>query len=55
MLNVRSQPKTINKPKSNVIGKLQNGTKVKVIGKSSNWYQIVFGKQKGWVSANYIK
>lgn len=49
-LNVRSSPEQ----KDNVIGYLQNGAKVDVFEKNSNWATIYFNSQKAYVMSSYI-
>lgn len=53
-LNVRKQPST----SSAILGKLKNGTKVEILGKTGNWYIIPYSSGtngKGYVYASYIK
>ena len=38
----------------NVIGRLSQGTKVRIAGKDGGWYHIYYGNEMGWVSADYI-
>lgn len=49
-LNVRDGASTSN----NIIGSLNNGTKVTIISKDNNWYKIKYQNGYGWVSADYI-
>lgn len=51
VLNVRSGPGTSHK----IIGHLKNGQKVRLIKKIGNWWNITYGENNGFVSANYIK
>lgn len=53
-LNVRKQPST----SATILGKLKNGTKVQILGKTGNWYIIPYSSGvngKGYVYASYIK
>ncbi len=51
-LNVRSQPST----SSDIVGKLQNGNKLTVIGElEGDWYSIETDSLKGYCSSNYIQ
>lgn len=50
VLNVRSGPGTNNK----IIGNLKNGAKVNVLEEKGEWYKIEYGKNYGYVSAQYI-
>ena len=50
VLNVRSEPRT---DRDNVIGKAENGQVFTVKGEQAGWYQIDFGGQSGWISADY--
>ena len=49
-LNVRSAPSG----SASIIGKLNHGANVTVIGESGDWYQIESGSVKGYVSKEYI-
>ena len=49
-LNVRSAPNN----SAPIIGKLNHGANVTVIGESGDWYQIESGSIKGYVSKEYI-
>lgn len=49
-LNVRKSDST----SSSVIGKLSKGTRVKIGFKRNNWYNIFYGSNGGWVSADYV-
>ncbi len=46
-LNVRSGPGT----KHDIVGKLDNGTKVEIIGETGNWYVIEHDDNRQWVNA----
>lgn len=53
-LNIRKKAST----SSSVIGKLQNGQKVEILGKTGNWYIVPCSKGtngKGYAYASYIK
>ena len=50
-LNVRSGPGLHYK----ILGRLTNGTKVQILGKSGRWYHIRFGKLIGYVYDSYIQ
>ena len=51
-LNVRSGPST----EYSIIGKLKNGTTVKVEGSSGSWYKVEYGSgSTGYVSGQYLK
>ncbi len=50
-LNVRSEPST----ESNILGKLEEGDKVKVIEENNGWSKIPFESGTAWVSSEYIK
>lgn len=47
-LNVRTSPW------GNVIGSLHDGNKVKITGKSGDWYKIDYNGQTAYVHANYV-
>lgn len=50
-LNVRSGPSTA----SAVVGSLQKGSYVMLLGKSGGWYQVQYGKNAvGYASASYV-
>ncbi|MEW9049506.1 MAG: SH3 domain-containing protein [Neobacillus sp.] len=51
LLNVRDKPST----SSSVIGKVANGTSVKIYSKQNNWLEIEFNGQRAWVSADYVQ
>lgn len=48
-LNIRSEPST----QSKVIGTLANGTVVKVLTQESDWLQISFEGETGWIHSDY--
>ena len=50
-LNVRKGPST----SFDIIGKLSGGDKVKIVGKSNNWYKIEYNGSYGYVSGAYIE
>ncbi|MFX3623613.1 MAG: SH3 domain-containing protein [Ectobacillus sp.] len=50
-LRVRSGPDT----NYSILGSLQNGQQVQVIGETSNWYKIKFGGKEGYISKRYVK
>lgn len=50
-LNVRRGPAT----SFDIIGKLSRGDKVKIVGKSNNWYKIEYNGTYGYVSGSYIE
>lgn len=53
-LNIRKKPTT----DSSIIGKLKNGTKVEILGKTGNWYIIPYSSGtdgKGYICATYVK
>lgn len=50
-LNVRKGPST----SFDIIGKLSGGDKVKIVGKSNNWYKIEYNGTYGYVSGPYIE
>jgi len=50
-LNVRSKPRT----DSDVLGKLNEGDKVKIIEESNGWSKISFESETAWISSEYIK
>lgn len=50
-LNIRSSGST----NSAIIGKLYNGTNVKITDSSSGWYKISYNGTTGWVSSSYLK
>lgn len=53
-LNVRKQPST----SATILGKLKNGTKVEILGKTGNWYIIPYSSGtngKGYIYASYVK
>ncbi len=47
-LNVRTGPW------KSIIGSLKNGNKVKIIGKTGDWYKITYNGQSAYVHSNYI-
>lgn len=49
-LNVR-QSSSISSP---IIGKIYNGTSVKIVGSVSGWYQISYNGGTAWVSSAYV-
>lgn len=50
-LNIRITTST----NSNIIGSYSNGTKINILGKVGNWYQVKSSAGYGYVSADYIK
>ena len=50
-LNVRKGPST----SFDIIGQLNGGDKVHVVGKSGNWYKIEYNGTYGYVSGSYIE
>ncbi|MFE7063032.1 SH3 domain-containing protein [Sutcliffiella sp. NPDC057660] len=50
-LNIRSEPTT----QSKVIGTLANGTLVNVLNKKSDWLQISFDGETGWIHSDYAE
>ena len=40
---------------SNIIGTYKNGTKITILGKVGNWYQVKSSAGYGYVSADYVK
>ncbi|MGM0835897.1 MAG: SH3 domain-containing protein [Bacillota bacterium] len=48
-LNIRSEPST----QSKVIGTLANGTVVNVLNKKSDWLQISYDGETGWIHSDY--
>lgn len=50
-LNVRDGAST----QYNIIGSLSNGDRVKICSKQGDWLNILFGDNRGWVYASYIK
>ncbi len=49
-LNVRSAANT----GAPIVGKLQNGAQVTILGSGNGWYQISYNGTTGWVSGQYI-
>lgn len=49
-LNVRSGPST----KNHSVGVVEKGTKLKVLGKTGNWYEVEYKGVKRYVSADYL-
>ncbi|WP_195970099.1 SH3 domain-containing protein [Clostridium thermobutyricum] len=37
------------------VGQLYNGTGVKIVGESGNWYQIVYGNRTAWICKDRVK
>lgn len=50
-LNIRSEPST----QSKVIGTLANGTVVNVLSQKSDWLQISFDGETGWIHSDYAE
>lgn len=50
-LNIRITTST----NSNIIGTYKNGTKITILGKVGNWYQVKSSAGYGFVSADYVK
>lgn len=50
-LNIRITTST----NSNIIGTYKNGTKITILGKVGNWYQVKSSAGYGYVSADYVK
>ena len=50
-LNLRSQP-TVN---STIRAKIPNGTKLPLLSENNGWYQTVYDRKRGYVSAEYIR
>lgn len=51
-LNVRTSPRIAS---SNIVDSLANGTKVKILSKTGDWYAISHGGKTRYVYAKYIK
>ena len=49
-LNVRSGPST----SYSIVGTLNNGENVEILGRDNNWYKISYDNLTGYVSASYI-
>lgn len=49
-LNVRSGPST----KNHSVGVVEKGSKLKVLGKTGNWYEVEYKGVKRYVSADYL-
>lgn len=49
-LNIRSSAST----SSAIVGKLYNGTNVKITDNSNGWYKISYNGMTGWVSSSYL-
>ncbi|WP_025731282.1 SpoIID/LytB domain-containing protein [Heyndrickxia ginsengihumi] len=49
-LHVRLKPSTTSK----VIGTLKKNKTATTIGKTGSWYEIIYGKSKGYVSSKYV-
>ncbi len=49
-VRVRSTPKNAN----NIIGKLNYGDKIEVVGLDNSWYKIKYGKGYGYVTYRYV-
>ncbi len=50
-LNVRAKPKT----SSERLARLKDGTRVKVLSKEGDWYQIAWSTITGYVYKDYIR
>ncbi|HZK33747.1 MAG TPA: SH3 domain-containing protein [Bacillota bacterium] len=50
-LNVRSGPST----KNHIVGMVEKGSKLNIVGESGNWYEIEYKGTKRFVSADYIE
>lgn len=50
VLNVREQPNT----QSRILGKLQNGARAVILGRTGDWYRIAYGKGFAYVFAQYV-
>ncbi len=37
------------------VGQLYNGTEVKIVGESGNWYQIIYGNRTAWICKDRVK
>ncbi|WP_164525466.1 N-acetylmuramoyl-L-alanine amidase [Siminovitchia acidinfaciens] len=49
-LNVRSEPST----ESDILGKLDIDSKVKIVEESNGWSKILFDSETAWVSSQYV-
>lgn len=50
-LNIRKGAGTDSK----ILGKLKNGSKIEILGKKGNWYQIEYEGSTAYISASYVK
>lgn len=50
-LNVRGEPNE----KAQIIGTLNNGSRVSVVTKTGDWYKIIFGGKTGFVHSDYLR
>ncbi|WP_202080178.1 SH3 domain-containing protein [Caldalkalibacillus salinus] len=49
-LNVRAQPST----SANIIGTLNQGSEIEVLGANDGWYKIIYQNQEAWVAGDYV-
>lgn len=49
-MRVRGEPAL----KAEIIGGINGGTKVEILGKTGDWYEIQFGDGTGFVSGQYL-
>ena len=49
MLNVRA------KPEGEVIGALENGAEVSVLGQNGDWLEVTHGTGTGYIAARYVR